>query len=324
MNTRHNTTWIAGLVCGMLALGVGASIAVADWTENFDGYTSGESLDGTGDDFDGGGTLIQASSAGPVYSAGNSAKRTSEDQYGYAYRGTGGMGMGDTLFARLNGSTAGQSEPHEALIKVGVGAGSVVGGGNASINDPDLMKVDHVWIGLEHHASNPTVWLRLQAEDWTGGSHVDNGPAALQISRNAWWDVRLTKTGATTFLGEYRASAAGDTNAWIEIGTATVSPEFQPDYGGIISHDRGTVDDLILAEAPGPTPVNISTVEVANVFGLQFQTASGTMYRLEASTDPVSNNFQSTGAFLEGDGEVREMFDPTGFSTTKNYRVVIP
>ena len=84
------------------------------------------------------------------------------------------------------------------------------------------------------------------------------------------------------------------------------------------------MDDLILAEAPGPTPVNISTVEVANVFGLQFQTASGTMYRLEASTDPVSNNFQSTGAFLEGDGEVREMFDPTGFSTTKNYRVVIP
>ena len=324
MNTRNNTRWIAGLVCGALALGVGASSAEADWTENFDSYTSGESLDGTGDSFDGGGVIILANSVTPVYSPGNSAKRTSEDQYGYAYRSTGGMGVGDTLFARLNGSTAGQSEPHEALIKVGVGAGSVVGGGNASINDPDLMKVDHVWIGLEHHASNPTVWLRLQAEDWTGGSHVDNGPAALQISRNAWWDVRLTKTGAATFLGEYRASAAGDSGAWIEIGTATVSAEFQPDYVGIISHDRGTVDDLILAEAPGPTPVNISTVEVANVFGLQFQTASGTMYRLEASSDPVSNNFQSTGAFLEGDGEVREMFDPTGFSTTKNYRVVIP
>lgn len=71
--------------------------------------------------------------------------------------------------------------------------------------------------------------------------------------------------------------------------------------------------------------VNIATVEVENVVGLQFQTDPGLVYRLDSTTNLVSsNNFQSTGAFLEGDGEVQAMFDPTGFSTTKNYRVVIP
>ena len=68
--------------------------------------------------------------------------------------------------------------------------------------------------------------------------------------------------------------------------------------------------------------VVISTVEVENVMGLEFASVDGTLYELQSATNLPSGTFESTGGLVQGTGGVVTMFDPTGFSTQKTYRVL--
>ena len=57
--------------------------------------------------------------------------------------------------------------------------------------------------------------------------------------------------------------------------------------------------------------------------GVSFDSLSNATYRLQSTPDLVSSNFSDTGAFTIGNGASMTLFDPTGPSTSKNYRVVL-
>ena len=70
-----------------------------------------------------------------------------------------------------------------------------------------------------------------------------------------------------------------------------------------------------------PTEIAITNVVVADTAGISFDSDAGLTYRLESTPDLVSSNYSDTGAFVTGSGGPMTLFDPTGTSTTKNYRV---
>ena len=70
--------------------------------------------------------------------------------------------------------------------------------------------------------------------------------------------------------------------------------------------------------------VVISSAEVDEVTGLQFQSIDGVLYELQYATDLVTPVYTNTGLIVEGNNQVLTLFDPTGFSTQKTYRVVTP
>ena len=71
---------------------------------------------------------------------------------------------------------------------------------------------------------------------------------------------------------------------------------------------------------------DISFLQVAadDTMAMEFDSQSDIVYRLDSTTDLVtSNNFTSTGAYTIGTGTNQVLFDPTGFSTNKAYRIVV-
>ena len=60
---------------------------------------------------------------------------------------------------------------------------------------------------------------------------------------------------------------------------------------------------------------------VTNVVGTTFSSKSDETYSLQSTPDLVSSNFSDTGAIVIGNGGDMTLFDPTGPSTSKNYRV---
>ena len=72
-------------------------------------------------------------------------------------------------------------------------------------------------------------------------------------------------------------------------------------------------------EIPDPS---VDLVVIEDTLGATFDSVSNATYRLQSTPDLVSSNFTDTGAIAIGNGAAIIMFDPTGPSTSKNYRVV--
>lgn len=68
-------------------------------------------------------------------------------------------------------------------------------------------------------------------------------------------------------------------------------------------------------------PVAISTVKVAAVTGLSFDSVSNAEYRLQFTDNLVSTNWQTAPVLMYGTGGAMTAFDPTGFSTNRSYRI---
>jgi hypothetical protein len=245
-------------VCTVLALGLGSSNAVAAWFEDFETHVDGAQLQAN-PVWDGGGNFrMYSHSIVPQY--GDSTlvgMRISWAEYGHAYRSTGGgAATGTTLSARMNASVAGGWE--DGFIKMGLGAGSITGGGESGMWVPDLMFADHVWIGVENiredvNGTTIDTWvLHAYGTDYTTfgqPGHTSNG-STVELRQNVccqvsdWYDVRLTQTGALTYLPEYRESAAGDVGAWTAIAPITAGAAFVPTYFGVTAIKRGTIDEI--------------------------------------------------------------------------------
>jgi hypothetical protein len=71
----------------------------------------------------------------------------------------------------------------------------------------------------------------------------------------------------------------------------------------------------------GPVIASSTNVVVDDVLGTSFSSVSNVTYRLQSTPDLVSSNFSDTGAMAIGNGGDMTLFDPTGPSTSKNYRV---
>ena len=70
--------------------------------------------------------------------------------------------------------------------------------------------------------------------------------------------------------------------------------------------------------------VAFTQVTTEDTVALEFLSQSNVVYGLDSTTDLVtSNNFTSTGAYTIGSGTNQFLFDPTGFSTNKAYRILI-
>jgi hypothetical protein len=67
---------------------------------------------------------------------------------------------------------------------------------------------------------------------------------------------------------------------------------------------------------------NLFSVAVDDVLGTTFNSVLHAAYRLQSTPDLVSSNFSDTGGIAIGNGGVMTLFDPTGPSTSKNYRVL--
>lgn len=114
--------------------------------------------------------------------------------------------------------------------------------------------------------------------------------------------------------------------------------ELQSGFGGgnalISIMDEFTLWDTALSAqevaavyAAGPTftpSVVSSNVVFGNAFATEFISQPGITYKLECTTNLVtSNGWAATGAFVDGNGTNMFLFDPSGFSTAKLYRVSI-
>jgi len=107
----------------------------------------------------------------------------------------------------------------------------------------------------------------------------------------------------TTICGNYPDQVDGD---WQDIGSNCV---------------QDACDACSLSVA---VPVEPSVdVLVEDTFATEFVSKAGITYELESTPDLVSSNFSGTGAFVIGTGTNMVLFDPTGFSDTKHYRVAI-
>ena len=85
------------------------------------------------------------------------------------------------------------------------------------------------------------------------------------------------------------------------------------------SSTRARIDNLTLTVLDSTV---ITTNLVEDTFALGFDSAVGFTYELQSTELPQSNNWITTGATIEGTDGPLLMFDPTGFSTSKLYRVV--
>ena len=67
---------------------------------------------------------------------------------------------------------------------------------------------------------------------------------------------------------------------------------------------------------------SVNRVTVEDVPALAFTSSVGHLYGLEFNTNGDTNVWTDAGALLTGDGSTMFMFDPSGFSTQKNYRII--
>jgi len=70
-------------------------------------------------------------------------------------------------------------------------------------------------------------------------------------------------------------------------------------------------------------PLEFGDADIADTPGVQFQSGSNETYRLEYATPPTTNLWSQTGAKVVGDGGMMTLFDPSGPSTTRVYRVML-
>ena len=80
--------------------------------------------------------------------------------------------------------------------------------------------------------------------------------------------------------------------------------------------------DNILVPSTNTLIVQSTDVMVEDAAGIRFQSQAGGIYRLEVNTNLPDNAWSRTGGAVEGTGQTRMLFDPSGPSGQKNYRVV--
>lgn len=68
-------------------------------------------------------------------------------------------------------------------------------------------------------------------------------------------------------------------------------------------------------------PVAIHAASISGVMGLTFLSESNAVYRLQSTTNLMSGDWVTTPVIYQGNGAPMAAFDPTGFSTSKAYRV---
>ncbi len=159
---------------------------------------------------------------------------------------------------------------------------------------------------------------------------VSGSQSTMTTFTTGQWDhIGLEYEGSGTPFGTFNLYI-NDFNTPVAEKLLANNSGFTPALNHIFFGTRGGAGEVFIdgidvfeGSMPEPTAVDSTVVQVDGVFGLQFMAEVSRVYSLEFTTDPAGSNYQGTGALLEGNGGVMEMFDPTGGSGSKTYRVVI-
>lgn len=106
----------------------------------------------------------------------------------------------------------------------------------------------------------------------------------------------------------------------------TALPIFPAD-GGTVRFAFWTeegADDFMSGSYTFSAPILFSTSLVTSVAALQIGSVSGVTYRLHYTSDLLGTNWAWTGFTVTGNGGDLWLYDPTGFSTARIYRVSSP
>jgi hypothetical protein len=162
---------------------------------------------------------------------------------------------------------------------------------------------------------------------WAARSDRDAGGTL-----GVWW-IREDQvfTAGTRSNGDSSGTSPGDTAPTLG------NPDAPGGFDGLI--DEVTVWDKALSDADVQSifeagasgqPITVvdltprfTTVDAEAQTGLEFQSDTGSTYRLEFKNDPGDPEFIRTGYEMVGDGGHLRAFDPDGFNTQKTYQIVI-
>ncbi len=160
--------------------------------------------------------------------------------------------------------------------------------------------------------------------------NITSGPTSLQLDYRGQTNFYPPITYLSTIHGgtEYLFMV----NSATQDVTATFSGLSDLDrndlFGGDVSPNPGGSFSVTLGQwevkafsfgSQNPA----TSVVVEDVASIGFETHAGRPYTLEFSTDPITN-WTGTGMSVIGDGAILRLYDVTGGSTSKNYRVTTP
>lgn len=166
----------------------------------------------------------------------------------------------------------------------------------------------------------------LVANVWVYGTeNADGSGNAIELTRlsylgtqtvrtDVWWLNTVTATGGDTRSadGYYLQVRFGTT----ENATPPIENEGDDSYVANI-----VVEDISV-------PIEFTSVALADTWAMELSSISGRVYALEYSTDLVaSSEWQNAGMQLIGTGSDMYFFDPaepTGTSTSRVYRILVP
>ncbi len=144
-----------------------------------------------------------------------------------------------------------------------------------------------------------------------------------------WHDGQYTAGGTTLIVtGEHDGGSFEEGNNYVKFsGLSPSNSQIVVDLENYQSASIITwavvafqITDELVAPIPDVAPATGAVV--SNFVGVSFNSESSKTYMQESSTD--GTNWVETGISAEGVDEVLTLFDPTGPSPSKTYRVVTP
>ena len=184
-----------------------------------------------------------------------------------------------------------------------------------------------------------TTWGYTRRAD---GSNASRASTLYFEDVTTYLNVVVTYDQPTQTLALYRNSSLRDSLTGVDYGPISLGGAFyvgRNPYGGYL---HGEIDEIqvynhaldqagvidLYNSGNGPVPisasVSVSGVAVEDVMALSFTSYLGRIYRLQYTTNLPSAVWDDTYYLIEGTGGETLAFDPSGFTTQKNYRVIIP
>ncbi len=174
-------------------------------------------------------------------------------------------------------------------------------------------------------------------------------PSTYPHAWDRWYEVRITLSGSTYDVDIHDLGPtlpSGVSHAMAAMGSivsvtgqaitgVTQIDQFRlssPSHnGGSNQTDPTMIDNIALTVVSVPggggPPIVDDAIASSNIVveataGIGFQSEVGVEFRLQSTPDLVSSNYTDTGVYVIGNGGGMVLFDPTGTSSAKNYRVM--
>lgn len=174
------------------------------------------------------------------------------------------------------------------------------------------------------------------------GNQTGAAVASAMLSLNTWTHIAVTYEESVGVQIYINGSASGAAASWTGVGTigdmqdSVIGAENNGGgnpFAGLMDEIRivagirdasNILEDVNNSIVPAAIEVSFDEIALQDTIALSFTSEVGRIYRLESAPTPT-NMFDDLGVILEGDGTVKNMFDPTeatGTSTSKTYRIL--